>query len=186
MGRHIGRRPPSWCARRTAISGEIARDACWGRELRDALGCACLLFAALVALDWGTGNLSFPRVGLWAGLGVLLFVVLLPPLVTGGERWLASRGVLRMREVRTDCLVSVRLYDGVAARLVLRDVHGERVQLDPRVLTSNPLIWHLLEQGAHRSYESGNLLCGMTALERLGKRIDGETCRAILRASGLS
>lgn len=153
--------------------------------MRDALGYPCLMFAALVTLDWGTGNLSFQRVGLWAGLGMLLFVILLPPLVTVGDGWLASRGALRTRKVRTDCLVSVRRYDGVATRLVLRDVYGERVQLDPRVLAANPLIWHLLEQGARRSFENGTLLCGVTALERLGKRIDGEGCRAILQASGL-
>ncbi|MGW5256300.1 hypothetical protein ACWERW_25440 [Streptomyces sp. NPDC004012] len=80
----------------------------------------------------------------------------------------------------------MRKYDGVSCHLVLRDVHGHRMQLDPRVLVANPLLWHLLDTGVRRSLERGTLRHGADVLERLGRRIDDEAMEAVLRASGLS
>ncbi|MFD3484717.1 hypothetical protein [Streptomyces sp. NPDC058665] len=45
---------------------------------------------------------------------------------------MASRGLLRERTVRTDRLVSVRWSDGVAQRLIPRDLDGGSVEVDPR------------------------------------------------------
>ncbi|WP_194294069.1 hypothetical protein [Streptomyces sp. RB17] len=75
------------------------------------------------------------------------------------------------RRVRTDALVSVRQYDGVSCHLVLRDTHGHRLELDT---------------GVRRSLERGTLPRGADVVYRLGHRIDDETVRAVLRASGLS
>lgn len=88
--------------------------------------------------------------------------------------------------MRTDALVAVRQYGGVSAHLVLCDTHGRRLELDPRVLAANPLIWHELDIGVHRSVDRGTLLQGADVMEKLGHRIDDETVRAVLKASGLS
>ncbi|MFD9219283.1 hypothetical protein ACFWDI_04460 [Streptomyces sp. NPDC060064] len=136
-------------------------------------------------IDCGSGGLTMLRAALWAGLAILLFVVLLPPRVTAGEGWLASRGLLRQRKVRTDCLVAVRWSDGVAQRLVLRDLDGGRVELDPHVLIANPQLWRLLDAGARTSLDRGTLLCGATALRQLSRRIDGETAHSVFKVSGL-
>jgi hypothetical protein len=131
---------------------------------------------------------------MWAALGAMVFAVLLPPRVTAGEGWLAVRGPGRERRVRTDALVVVGLYGPVAQRLVLWDAYGGRLELNPRVLAANPLLWHLLDTGARRSRERGTLRSGTDVLRELGMgappsgiwgRIDGETARAVLRTSGL-
>jgi hypothetical protein len=57
--------------------------------------------------------------------------------------------------VRTDRLVTVRVSEGVTPRLLLTDASG------------------------------GHLVSGMPLLEQLGRRIDDEVCRAILRRSGM-
>ncbi|MGW2563228.1 hypothetical protein ACWCXB_29175 [Streptomyces sp. NPDC001514] len=119
------------------------------------------------------------------GLATLLFVVLLPPRVTAGEGWLASRTLLRKRRVRTDQLVAVRWSDGVAQRLVLRGLDGGRVELDPRVLIASPQLWRQLDAGARTSLGRGTLLCGATALKVLSRRIDGETAQTVFKVPGL-
>ncbi|MFI2640780.1 hypothetical protein [Streptomyces sp. NPDC018610] len=76
-------------------------------------------------------------------------------------------------------------YDGPSSHLVLRDAHGNRLELDPRILLANPLLWHELDTGVRRSLERGTLRQGADVLHRLGERIDDETAQAVLRASGL-
>jgi hypothetical protein len=88
--------------------------------------------------------------------------------------------------VHTDALAAVRQYEGVSSHLVLRDVHGHSLELDPRVLAANPLLWHELDTGVRRSLERGTLRHGADVLDRLGRRIDDETAQAVLRESGLS
>lgn len=136
-------------------------------------------------LDWGAGALTPARAGLWTGLAALVFAVLLPPRVTAGEGWLAVRGLVHERRVRTDALVEVRQYEGISAHLLLRDVSGGWVELDPRVLAANPLLWHEVDSGARRSREHGTLRSGTDVLQRLGEGIDGPAAKAVFRASGL-
>jgi hypothetical protein len=88
--------------------------------------------------------------------------------------------------VRTDALIAVRQYSGASSHLVLRDAHGGRLELDPRVLMADPLLWHELDTGVRRSIERGTLRQGTEVLRRLGHRIDDETALAVLRESGLS
>ncbi|UQA95497.1 hypothetical protein [Streptomyces halobius] len=121
----------------------------------------------------------------WTALALVLFAVLYPSRVTADEHWLASRGLLRTRRVRTDLLVLVRRGDGVAPRLVLRDAVGGRVELDPKVLTANPVLWHRLDQGVRRSRGRGLLRCGAAPLQALADRIDHDGARAVFEASGL-
>ncbi|MCX4460898.1 hypothetical protein OOK58_52720 [Streptomyces sp. NBC_01728] len=163
-----------------------AGDRHWRGSARLAVGCA-LAFGTLSALvDWDAGTLTAPRAALWSALSVAVFAVLLPQRVTAGQGWLMARGTLRRRAVRTDALVSVRQYDGVSAQLVLRDAYGHRLELDSRVLSANPFLWHELDTGVRRSLEKGTLLQGEDVLRRLAEQIDGETAQAVLRASGLS
>ncbi|GAA2922675.1 hypothetical protein GCM10020221_18500 [Streptomyces thioluteus] len=80
----------------------------------------------------------------------------------------------------------MRRADGVAPRLVLRDVGGNRVELDPRVLRTNPLLWHQLDAGARRARERGLLREGAAVLEAVGGAGGRRGGRGgILRASGL-
>ncbi|WP_246340818.1 hypothetical protein [Streptomyces lunaelactis] len=186
MGRRITRSVPGRAAAdRAEPPGKHASDDGWAGDLRAAIGCATSLVAMLLLIDGISGGLTTPRAVLWAALAVLLFVLLLPARVTAGEGWLASRGLLRERCVQTDRLVAVRWSDGVAQRLVLRDMDGARVELDPRVLIANPQLWRLLDAGARVSLGRGTLLCGATALNQLSRRIDGETAEAVFKVSGL-
>ncbi|MFG2800784.1 hypothetical protein [Streptomyces pseudovenezuelae] len=163
-----------------------AGDRHWRGSARLAVSCAALFAAMSLLVDWDAGSLSPPRVLLWLGMSGALFVVLLPPRVTAGAGWLAVRGPWRRRTVRTDALTAVWRHDDVTSHLVLRDTYGHRLELDPRVLTANPLIWHELDTGVRRSVERGTLLQGEDVLARLGHSIDDETVRGVLRASGLS
>ncbi|MFE0105525.1 hypothetical protein [Streptomyces sp. NPDC059009] len=160
-------------------------DRYWARERRGAFGYAALLFVLLLAIDAAADLMTAARAGLWAGLSVLLLLVLLPARVSAGEGWLASRKLLRERYVRTDELVSVRCLDGVAQRLVLRDTTGGRVELDPQVLVSNPDLWRRLDDDAHTAAERGTLACGATALRQLADRVDRETAMTVFKVSGL-
>ncbi|WP_329158352.1 hypothetical protein OHB49_05315 [Streptomyces sp. NBC_01717] len=72
----------------------------------------------------------------------------------------------------------MRWSDGVSLRLVLRDLDGARVEVDPRVLIANPHLWQLLDAGARSSLGRGTLLCGATALRQLSERIDRETAHS--------
>lgn len=168
-----------------ADAGQAVHDRYWARELRSAVLCGVLLFGALELLDWGFVRLTLVRAGWWAVLAVLLLIILTPPRVSAADGGLSARGLVTCHRVRTDRLVSVRLSEGVSPRLILTDASGGRLVLNPRVLLANPLLWHQLDQGARRSQELGTLRCGMPLLERLGRRVDGEACRGILRTSGM-
>lgn len=163
----------------------MVHDRSWAGELRDAVLCGVLLFGALVLLDLAFVGLTAVRIFWWAGLSVLLWVVLTPPRVSVEDGELEVRGLVTRHRACTDRLVAVWMAEGVTQRLVLVDTTGSRLELDPRILAANPLLWHRLEQGARRSLESGTLRCGMPVLERLGRRIDGEVSRGIVEASGL-
>ncbi|MFI2202893.1 hypothetical protein ACH47Z_19355 [Streptomyces sp. NPDC020192] len=163
-----------------------ARDRHWRGGARPAAGCAVLFGALAFLVDWDAGTLTALRALLWAALAAAVCVVLLPQRVSAGPGWLAVRTPWRRRVVRTDALTAVRQYDGVSSHLVLRDVHGHRLELDPRILAANPLLWHELETGVRRSLQRGTLRHGADVLDRLGHHIDDETAQAVLRASGLS
>jgi len=164
---------------------EVAHDHLWAKDLSSSIRCAAVLLALLLLIDWGAGTLSPPRAALWVTLAALLFLVLHPARVAVGEGWLSSRGLLREHRVRTDHLVSVRCLDGVSQRLVLRDTFGARVEIDPRVLVSNPPLWHRLDEDARISALRGSLTCGATALRRVSERIDRETALTVFKVSGL-
>ncbi|MFF3849744.1 hypothetical protein [Streptomyces sp. NPDC002328] len=155
-------------------------------EARLAAGCAAGFGALTFLIDWDAGTLTPARALLWLALATAVLVVLLPQRVTAGPGWLAARGLLRRREVRTDALTAVRQYAGVSAQLVLCDAHGGRLELDPRVLVDNPLLWHELDTGVRRSLERGTLRQGADVLARLGHEIDDTITRAVLKASELS
>ncbi|WP_432035200.1 hypothetical protein ABVG11_34030 [Streptomyces sp. HD1123-B1] len=167
------------------VSAPSDTDRRWRGDARCAAYCALAFVALTTLLDWGSGGLTMGRADLWALIGAVVFTVLRPARVTAGDGWVAVRGLLCERRVRTDALVSVTQYGSVSTRLVLRDVHGHVVELDPDVLVANPLLWHRLDTGARRSRRSGTLRQGGAVLDRLGERIDGGTAREILRASGL-
>jgi hypothetical protein len=162
-----------------------AGDRHWRGSARLAAACALVFCALFLFVDWEAGTLTPLRALLWLTLSATVFAVLLPHRMTAGPGWLAVRTPWRRHIVRTDALVAVRQYGGVSSHLVLCDTHGGRLELDPRVLAANPLIWHELDTGVHRSVERGTLLQGAEVLEQLGRRIDDETTRAVLRASGL-
>ncbi|MEV6051773.1 hypothetical protein [Streptomyces sp. NPDC052107] len=162
-----------------------AYDRDWEADVRASLRCAAVLLGMLLFIDRAAGTLTWWRGALWAGIALLLFLVLVPARVSAGAGWLTTRRLLRIRRVRTDLLVAVRPLDGVAQRLVLRDTLGNRAEIDPEVLIRNPALWHLLDEGARRSEAAGTLLCGTTALHRLAHRLDRETARAVFRASGM-
>ncbi|MFJ8308296.1 MULTISPECIES: hypothetical protein [unclassified Streptomyces] len=167
-----------------AADGAV-HDTRWAGEARSAVGCAVLLLCLLLAIDAAAGTLSVLRTLLWLGLALLLFVVLWPARVSASPGRLASRGLLRRAEVRTDRLVSVRWSDGVAQRLVLRDIEGNRAELDPKVLVANPPLWHVLDQDARTSTDRGTLRCGETALRQIASRVDKETAQTVFKVSGL-
>ncbi len=156
---------------------ERDRDRHWRRETRTAvLGAAAVLTTFLV-IDWGDGSLRPWRAVLWCALSLLLLVILLPARVTAGEDWLRSRGLLRECRVRLDQLDAVRWSGDIAPRLVLTDTHGGRVELDPRVLSGNPLLWHRIESAARR--RAALLTRGADVLREIADRVDGEALRAL-------
>ena len=163
-----------------------AGDRHWRGNARLA-GCCALVFCAMADLvDWDARTLTPLRALVWVALSLAVFTVLLPPHVSAGPGLLTTRGPLYRRTIHTDALTAVTQYGGVSSHLVLRDVHGHRLELDPRVLIANPVLWHELDTGARRSLERGTLHQGFDVLRRLGRRIDDETVRAVLRQSGLS
>ena len=146
-----------------------------------------MLFCAMSLLvDWDAGSLTPLRALLWVTLSAALCAILLPQRVSAGPGWLAVRTPWRRHMVRTDALAAVRQYSGISSHLVLRDAHGHKLELDPRILVANPLLWHELDTGVRRSLEGGTLLLGADVMARLGQHIDDETVQAVLRASGLS
>ncbi|QUC58984.1 hypothetical protein IOD14_20565 [Streptomyces sp. A2-16] len=163
-----------------------AGDRHWRDSARFAVGCALIFCAMDLLVDWDAGSLTPLRALLWVTLSATVCAVLLPPRVSAGPGWLAVRTPWRRLVVRTDALTAVRQHDGVSSHLVLRDVHGHTLELDARTLAANPLLWHELDTGVRRSLERGTLRHGADVLDRLGRRIDDETARAVLRESGLS
>ncbi|WP_333776551.1 hypothetical protein [Streptomyces sp. IBSBF 3136] len=171
--------------RRSGPTGR-AGDRHWRGSARLAVSCAMAFCAMALLVDWDAGSLTPLRALLWAALSAAAFAVLLPARVSAGPGWLTVRTPWRRHLVHTDALTVVRQYDGVSSHLVLRDIHGHRVELDPRILAANPFLWHELDTGVRRSLEHGTLRHGADVLDRLGHRIDDETSQAVLRASGLS
>ncbi|EMF02003.1 hypothetical protein [Streptomyces mobaraensis] len=165
--------------------GPVA-DTGWPARARGAACCAALLFAVLIALDAGTLGLTGPRTLLWAALAVVLLAILLPPHVTAGDGWLASRGLLRRRRVLTGRLVAVHWGGAFAQRLVLRDAAGNRLELDLQVLAANPALWHRLDTALRHSRTHGTLRIGSADLEQLTRALDAVTAHAVLRVSGLA
>ncbi|MFE2532177.1 hypothetical protein, partial [Streptomyces sp. NPDC059371] len=132
-----------------------AGDRNWRAGARLAVTCALLFCAMALLVDWDAGSLTSPRALLWLMVSAVVGFVLLPPRVSAGPGRLVVRTPWRRHVVHTDALTTVRQYDGVSSHLVLRDVHGHRAELDPRVLTANPLIWHELDTGVRRSVVGG-------------------------------
>ncbi|MFH8556942.1 hypothetical protein [Streptomyces celluloflavus] len=175
----------TWSAIPPPVPGGAAHDRTWAPELRAAVRCTAGLFALMLLVDLANRTLEPGRIACWTAVALVLFAILYPPRVTAGENWLASRGLLRTRRVRTDLLVLVRRSDGMAPRLVLRDALGGRVELDPKVFTANPLLWHHLDQGVRRARARGLLRCGAAPLQELADRIDRDGARAVFDASGM-
>ncbi|MEV5954427.1 hypothetical protein AB0M11_11735 [Streptomyces sp. NPDC051987] len=165
--------------------GRAAGDRTWHGRAHLAVGCALGFGGLTLLVDWDAGTLTPARALLWVTLAAAVLTMLLPAHVTAGPGWLAVRGPLRRRTVRTDSLVYVGQYGDVCAHLVLRDTHGSRLELDPGVLHANPLLWHELDTGVRRSLERGTLRRGAEVLARLGHEIDDTNARAVLDASGL-
>jgi hypothetical protein len=165
--------------------GRVVHDHHWAQDLHASVGCSSVLLALLLLIDWGTGNLTWWRGTLWLLLAVLLFLALCPPRVSVGEGWLTTRSLLHRRRVRTDRLVSVRTVNGVSQRLILHDAYGSRAEIDPRILTADPELWHRFDEDARAAAAAGCLRCGRPALFRLARQIDSETALAVFRISGL-
>ena len=164
--------------------GQVWYDRGWARELSSSVRCAAGLLGMLLLIDCASGSETLWRAVLWCAPALLLFLVLCPRRVSAGEGWLASRGLLCTRRVRTDLLVSVRCLGGVSQRLVLRDADGGQVEVDPQVLVENPDLWHRLHEDARTSAARGLLLSGATVLRRLEERIDRETALTVFKVSG--
>ena len=171
---------------RSTPAAPTACDRHWPASARFAVGCGLMFCAMSLLVDWDAGTLTPFRALLWSVLSAVVFTILLPPRVSAGPGWLAVRTLSRRLVIRTDALTAVRQYDGVSSHLVLRDVHGHVLELDPRILAANPLIRHELDTGVRRSLEHGTLRQGADVIDRLCRRIDDETAQAVLRESGLS
>ncbi|UQT58680.1 hypothetical protein M4V62_28445 [Streptomyces durmitorensis] len=163
----------------------VVSDRRWAADVRAAVFCALALFALVVLIDLANGTLDVLRGVLWAGLSGLLYLILHPVRVTVGPGWLAVRGLLRHRHVCTGLLTAVRYSEGVAARLVLCDSLGNRVEVESRVLVENPLLLHRLEVGAGDARERGLLRTGSEVLGRLSARLDGDVAKGVFEVSGL-
>ncbi len=166
-------------------AAETVIDRNWVADVRAAVLCSLGLLVLVILLDLANGTLGRARLALWAGLSVLLYVVLHPARVTAGPGWLAVRGLVRRRHVCTGLLTAVRHNEGVADRLVLCDSLGNRVELDPQVLVDNPLLLHRLDRGARDAREAGLLRTGCAELHRLTARVDGAAARGVFEASDL-
>ncbi|GAA1229052.1 hypothetical protein GCM10009665_19410 [Kitasatospora nipponensis] len=158
-------------------------DRRWAPTARAAALGAGTLSALTLLTDWATGGLTLPRALLWTLLGWTAFALLLPPRISAGEGWLEVRGPLRGRRLRTDALVSVRRAGAVATQLLLLDAHGVLVELDPRVLVANPLLWQRLATDARRSTD---LRSGTRLLRELDEQVFAEPARRLLAAPELA
>ncbi|MGW6055000.1 hypothetical protein [Streptomyces sp. NPDC055189] len=163
----------------------VVVDRRWRADVRAACFCALALFVLVDLVDLGNGTLNALRGVLWAGLSGLFYLVLHPVRVTAGPGWLVVRGLLRRRHVCTGLLTAVRYSEGIAARLVLCDSLGNRVEVDPRVLAENPLLLHRLDSGARDARACGLLRTGSEVLGRLSARLDGDAAKGVFEVSGL-
>ncbi|WP_328537649.1 hypothetical protein [Streptomyces sp. NBC_00344] len=162
-----------------------AADARRATDARSAIVISALFPLLLFAVDAVAGTAAGYRTLLWAALGVILFAVLWPTHVTATPGFLVSRGLVHRHHVHTDQLISVSWLNGVAQRLILRDTHGNRLELDPRVLVANPPLWQILDTGARTSIARGTLTTGRLPLQQLSLRIDRELARGVFTVSGL-
>ncbi|MEU6675882.1 hypothetical protein [Streptomyces sp. NPDC046853] len=163
----------------------VVGDRRWAGDVRAAVFCALALFVLIDLVDWANGTWDTLRGGLWAAVSGLLYLVLHPVRVTAGPGWLGVRGLLRRRHVCTGLLTAVRYSEGIAARLVLCDSLGNRVEVDPRVLAENPLLLHRLDTGARDARACGLLRTGSEVVGRLSARLDGDAAKGVFEASGL-
>ncbi|WP_324785248.1 hypothetical protein [Streptomyces sp. H51] len=170
--------------RRSGPSSPVG-DRHWRGSARLAGSCALTFCGLSLLVDRAAGSLTLPRALLRVTLSVAVGAVLLPQRVSAGPGRPAARTPCRRYVVRTDALAAARRCDGVRSCLVLRDIHGHRLELDPRILAANPLLWHEFDTGVRRSLERGTLRTGAGLLDRLGHRIDEESARAVFRESGL-
>ncbi|MFC9614624.1 universal stress protein [Streptomyces sp. NPDC056938] len=113
MGRPDDTRYDALSSHKQPSSG-VTYDSRWAKDLRSAMRCSAVILCLLLLIDCWAGSVTAARAALWVTLAVLLFVILYPARVTAGEGWLASRGLVRERRVRTDALVSVRCLGGVS------------------------------------------------------------------------
>lgn len=161
-------------------------DRHWQGSARFATACTLTFATLTLVVDWETGTLTTIRALLWLTLSATVLAVLLPQRVTAGPGWLATQGLAGRSHVHTDSLVSIRQYGDISSLLVLRDTHGNRLELDPRVLVTNPLLWHELDMGARHSRANGTLHHGTDVLRHLAHEIDDETALSLLKASKIS
>jgi hypothetical protein len=140
----------------------------------------------MTVLDLAAGTLTPGRAALWCALGAAVFAVLLPPRVTAGPGRMTVRGLLQVQRVRTDALVAVRRQTGATSQmLLLQDAYGNRLHLDARLLTEDPLLWHAFDCGARISRAEGTLRSGHEVLAELERTIDRDLADEVFRASGL-
>lgn len=163
----------------------LVQDCNWAGNARAAAGVAVLFPALLLGVDAAAGYTDWQRVLLWTALGLALFAVLWPTRVRATPGLLMTRGLIQSRHVHTDRLASIAWYDGVAQRLVLRDVDGNRLEVDPRVFAANPLLWHMFDQDVHVSLSLGTVGEGLAPLQRLTRLINRETAHTIFKVSGM-
>lgn len=157
----------------------------WAAHARAAAAVAALFAALLLGADAAAGHSDWRRALLWTAHGLVLLAVLWPTRVRAAPGLLLTRGLVHHRHVRTDRLVAVAWHDGVAQRLVLTDLDGNRLEVDPRVLARNPALWHVVDHDIGPSVSRGLLCGGREPLLGLRRRIDRETARTVFKVSGL-
>ncbi|MFJ2788579.1 MULTISPECIES: hypothetical protein [unclassified Streptomyces] len=166
-------------------SSDVLHDSGWPGEARAAAVCAGLLLGTSLGVDAGAYGLPLSHALGWIALSALLFVVLLPARVSLAPGLLTVRGLWFTRTVRTDRITAVAWPTGTARRLRLRDGEGGWAEVDLRVLLDNPVLWLRIESAALSARRRGTLAHGTADLARLALRVDTETTRSVLRASGL-
>ncbi|MCM1973036.1 MULTISPECIES: hypothetical protein [unclassified Streptomyces] len=162
-----------------------ARDGEWAGDARAAVGIALGFPMLLMGVDTAAGTLNALRALLWAGLGLVLFTVLWPTMVSADPGLLTARGLIRRHQVHTDRLASVTWHNGIAQRLLLEDTDGNRAEVDPRVFAANPALWHVLDRDIRTSLSRGTLHGGRQALRQLSRVIERETSHTVFKVSGL-
>lgn len=162
-----------------------ARNSEWAADARAAAGIALGFPLLLVGVDTAAGSITGTRALLWTGLGLVLFAVLWPAKVSAAPGRLTTHGLVRRHLVHTDRLASVTWHEGIAQRLLLEDIHGNRAEVDPRVFPANPPLWHVLDRDIRTSLSRGTLRDGQQALRQLSRRIDREASRTVFKVSGL-